>query len=143
MFALAPATVVILALAPATVVMLALLPATVFTLAMFVPTVFTFVISTATVLISDTASFKSEATVFTLAMFVLTVLTLAMFEFKFVNVALSAVLNQVFSKYVLFTASLALTGLAKFLITFEFALYLSSVSKAKLFAWSSVISCAT
>ena len=42
--------------------------------------------------------------------------------------ALSAVDSHVFSKYVLFTTSLALTGLAKFLITFEFALYLSSVS---------------
>ena len=140
MFALAPATVVMLEFADATVFILALLPATVFTLAMFVPTVSTLAILTATVLISDTASFKSEATVFTLAMFVLTVLTLAMFEFKFVNVALSAVLNQVFSKYVLLTASLALTGLAKFLITLDCALYLSSVSTAKLLIASSATS---
>ena len=99
-----------------------------FTLAILLPTLLTLVISTATVLISEVASNKSEPTAFTFVKAELTALTLAMFEFKFVSVALSAVDSHVFSKYVLFTASLALTGLARFLITFEFALYLSSVS---------------
>jgi hypothetical protein len=116
MLVLAPATVVMLEFAPATVLMFALLPATVFTLAMLVPTVSTLAILTATVLISDTGSNKSEPTAFTFVKAELTAVTLAMFEFKFVNVALSAVDSHVFSKYVLFTASLALTGLARFLI---------------------------
>jgi hypothetical protein len=89
MLALAPATVVMLEFADATVFILALLPATVFTLAMLVPTVSTLAILTATVLISDTGSNKSEPTAFTFVKAELTAVTLAMFEFKFVNVALS------------------------------------------------------
>ena len=84
------------------------------------------------------------ATVETFALFPATVVTFPEIPATVVTAPLIPATVLMFGKFVeinaLLTASVSATGLAKFLITLDCALYLSSVSKPNFEALSSVIS---